>query len=292
MEIPNRVPSALGISRSVARTLPQISDTLLDVDVGSTDGYYRLCREQNGIRKIVYVYISDIDVLPEDSRTSKDELFRDLSRLEEWDSTWDTLRISLEAGIPVCYINDFKPHGIPIGGLLDDQAYFNILDFTVLSHVKSRVRYVKLGSRHYYMKTARFRHEIRYLQQEVQVYDALRRHEFLFAPDFIGYVYEGTKDRVTSFIIDALEGTRASIEDLRQCEEALHQLHSLNILHGDLVRDNFLVTRSGVKLIDFEVSSLGPEGDAKDWTQRKQVEFSELEAMLSDESNRGRPWEG
>ena len=267
-----------------------MSDTLLDLDVGPEDGLYRLCRDQSGVRKIIYVHVIDINLLPEESQTSQDELLRELRRLEGWCSEWDTLTVSLTTEGLRGLINAYKPHTLPATSIPGEYPFFNILDLCVVSHRKTRVKCVEIGSRPCYMKIARFQFEIPQLQQEIQAYHALQRHKSSIAPNIIGYVYEGTKDRVIGFLMEALSGKRAGIEDLTSCEQVLRQLHSLDIIHGDIVRDNFLVTRSGVKLIDFENSCLGPEGSAEDWARRKEEELTTLTVALSDESNRGRPW--
>jgi len=57
-------------------------DTLLDLDLGPTDCLYRLQRDENSVKRVIYVHVTDISILPEDSRTSNDELIRENFRAQ------------------------------------------------------------------------------------------------------------------------------------------------------------------------------------------------------------------
>ncbi|KAK1983066.1 hypothetical protein LZ30DRAFT_715540 [Colletotrichum cereale] len=71
------------------------------------------------------------------------------------------------------------------------------------------------------------------------------------------------------------------MDDLSLCETALGRLHELRLIHGDVNRHNFLVTKEGVKLLDFEClwENGSPESLEK--------ELKSLRAELVDESGRG-----
>ena len=100
-------------------------------------------------------------------------------------------------------------------------------------------------------KIARFEWEIPRVERETRAYQLLQQKDSELAPRFLGHIREG--DRVIGFLLEKLEGKRhADISDLHECETALHRLHNLGLLHGDVNRHNFLVNHDGIKLIDFE----------------------------------------
>jgi serine/threonine protein kinase len=78
---------------------------------------------------------------------------------------------------------------------------------------------------------------------------------------------------------------------LEDCKEALGELHASGLLHGDLVKDNILITSEGPKFIDFEDSTPQPCNDLERWNAMKEQELCSLEAALLDSSGRGRPWD-
>ncbi|KAI5467419.1 hypothetical protein BGZ63DRAFT_398999 [Mariannaea sp. PMI_226] len=43
-----------------------------------------------------------------------------------------------------------------------------------------------------------------------------------------------------------------TVQDLSTCETAFGKLYKLEVLHGDVNRYNFLVTKNGIMLLDFE----------------------------------------
>ena len=265
-----------------------MSDTLLDLDVSLHNGIYRISRLQNGTQRVVYVYITNIEFIVEGSRTSKEELLRDLAGLNKWYDDWDTLTV-YESGEVKC--NAFKPHGLSQSEIHAGYPLFNILDLKVRSLKKSRVRVVQTDSTTYYLKIARFKHELAALRHEIHVYIMLKEKDPTIAPAFVGYAYEGTTDRVIGFILEAVPGRRASIADLEACESVIRRLHRANIIHGDLLRDNILVTDKGVKLIDFENAYMDSEEGTQGWDRRKTEELDHLVAVLSSKSEVGKPWD-
>jgi len=86
---------------------------------------------------------------------------------------------------------------------------------------------------------------------------------------------------VIGILLEKLEGTFASIEDLPGCEEALDRLHSLGLSHGDVNRYNFIIGDGWVKMIDFETCQ-----ETQDSAQME-AEISRLAAELQDDSGRG-----
>jgi tRNA A-37 threonylcarbamoyl transferase component Bud32 len=82
-------------------------------------------------------------------------------------------------------------------------------------------------------------------------------------------------------LIERIDGHRGGIADLGACQAAVEHLHSLGIVHGDLNRHNFIVSPSGVILIDFEN---GRKSGTKEAMQNK---FSQLAEQLTEETGRG-----
>lgn len=60
--------------------------------------------------------------------------------------------------------------------------------------------------------------------------------------------------RVIGFLIEHAVGRCADISDLPACQEVVRRLHRLGILHGDLNRNNFLISKDKAILIDFETA--------------------------------------
>ena len=106
-------------------------------------------------------------------------------------------------------------------------------------------------------KYARFEWEISSYQAETEVYSWLEGHNM--GPNFLSHLMEG--GRVIGFLLQKLNGHHAGIQDLARCEAIVRKLHSLNILHDDLNRHNFLVNQEQVRLIDFETSVRGQDED-------------------------------
>ncbi|KAI1765526.1 alpha-galactosidase A [Hypoxylon sp. FL1150] len=126
-------------------------------------------------------------------------------------------------------------------------------------------------------KIARFEWEIPRIEQETRAYQLLEGSGI--APRFLAHVHEN--GRIIGFLLEKIEGSCASIQDLSACETALAKLHQLGLLHGDVNRYNFLVTRKGVKIIDFEHLR---ENASYESTRK---EMDSLRAELVNESGRG-----
>lgn len=126
-------------------------------------------------------------------------------------------------------------------------------------------------------KIARFEWEIPRIENETKAYQLLEG--LGVAPRFLAHIHE--EGRVMGFLLEKVDGRSASIQDLEACQAVLQKFHGLGLVHGDVNRYNFLITKDGVKLIDFEriVERVGADAQAK--------ELSGLEAELTDESGRG-----
>ena len=95
----------------------------------------------------------------------------------------------------------------------------------------------------------------------MEVYQNLAQKKSQLGPEFLGYAFEGLRDRVIGFLLKALSGRPACISDLENCKEALRELHNSGLVHGDPVKDNILITRQGPKFIDFEEACTQPPND-------------------------------
>lgn len=86
------------------------------------------------------------------------------------------------------------------------------------------------------------------------------------------------------FLLEKVEGTAASIEDLPKCKQVLGQLHDMSVIHGDVNRYNFIVDRSSghVRMIDFERTK--PFDD-----EQARLELESLTSKLVEDTGRGGP---
>ncbi|KAK4103330.1 hypothetical protein N658DRAFT_514801 [Parathielavia hyrcaniae] len=89
------------------------------------------------------------------------------------------------------------------------------------------------------------------------------------ASRFLAHVHKNW--RLIGFLLEKLDGRRASTQDLGACQASLEKLYGLRLLYGDVNRYNFLVMENDAKLIDFEGSST----------------LQHLRLELADESGRG-----
>lgn len=127
-------------------------------------------------------------------------------------------------------------------------------------------------------KIARFEWEIPRIQNETRAYQLLEGSGL--SPRFLGHIHEN--GRIIGFLLEKIEGRSASIQDLSICETNLKKLHELGLLHKDPNRYNFLVTKEGVKLLDFEhlEENASPES--------MHQELESVRAELMENSGRGR----
>lgn len=110
-------------------------------------------------------------------------------------------------------------------------------------------------------------------------------------PRLLGYVFEGSKNRVIGFLLKALPGRPACVTDGEVCEKALQELHASGLIHGDPVKANILITSQGVKFIDFENSVSQPQEDLEQWNAMKKQEICNLKENLMDSSKMGQSWD-
>ncbi|KAK5442661.1 hypothetical protein LTS15_010979 [Exophiala xenobiotica] len=266
-------------------------DTLLDLDLRPVDCYYRLRRDDNDGKRVIYVHITDISIIPEDSRTSNDELIPALSKLSGWYDKWDTLTVSRLGDAVHCAQNHFKTHTLPPENVVGGYPFFDILNLRVVSRKKYRVKYVYNGSELCYLKVARFNFEVGWVRRELEAIYTLAERKSQLGPELLGYAFEGSRERVIGFLTKAIPGRPAHISDLEDCKQALGELHASGLLHGDLVKDNILITSEGPRFIDFDDSTPQTCNDLERWNAMKEQELGSLEVALLDSSGRGRPWD-
>jgi hypothetical protein len=268
------------------------SDTMLSLDLGPNDCLYRIRRIFGEVSKVVYVTITNPDIIPEERRTYGPSVVAELSKLNEWNYHWTTLTVYKNCGKIWCKTDGFSPHALQKQQILGEYPRYNILDLPILHSVKDRVSRVQLGQKACFLKIARFPHELGWLAQEIKVYHTLTECGSCLAPRLLGYAFEERYERVTGFLCESVDGRVSSISDLDSCSKALRRLHELDIIHGDITKYNIYITSEGPKFIDFEDSILGSDEKSKsfDLAKLKNDEIKSLEGKLLDESGEGRPW--
>ncbi|KAI1407006.1 hypothetical protein F5Y13DRAFT_175879 [Hypoxylon sp. FL1857] len=76
------------------------------------------------------------------------------------------------------------------------------------------------------------------LAQECRIYSLLQHKSI--APRFLAHLADN-HDRVIGYVLESVPARNAGIDDIDLCRKVLQELHSLNIVHGNLSRDAFLV---------------------------------------------------
>ncbi|PGG96183.1 hypothetical protein AJ80_09864 [Polytolypa hystricis UAMH7299] len=241
-----------------------MKNTLLSLDLGLNDCLYRIRRDERSTKRVVYVVIKDLDIIPEEYRTCGPDVIRELSKLKECNGNIRSER------------DKFKLHAFSEQQIVPSYKFFDILELRILQPLKTRV-------------FSGFGFELDWLAREIKAYHTLSQLNSTLAPGILGYTFEGSH-RVIGFIFKEITGHRPDITDLGTCKTALQQLHSLDIIHGDINRDNIFITSDGAKFIDFEESSIGRTGSVEDWEKRKAKEILGLAEKLKDTSGKGRPW--
>lgn len=167
-----------------------IHDTLLDLDLRPIDCLYRFRREKGNTKRVIYVHVIDIGILPEESRTSNDELVPALSKLNGWYDKWDTLTISkLDDDEVRCVQDLFQAHALPPEKVLGEEyPFFDILDLRTISSKKPRVTYVDAGSELCYLKIARFDFELEWISRELEAYHALVKANILITSQGVKFI--------------------------------------------------------------------------------------------------------
>ncbi|TVY23383.1 hypothetical protein LHYA1_G007604 [Lachnellula hyalina] len=192
---------------------------------------------------------------------------------------WNCGRISQTVGNPTPFFSETLKKTLPSINPLWHPKSYEYLSFQIGERLRSNV-YVASSpqfEKPIVTKFARFYWEIGYYIAETRVYSWIDGHNI--GPEFLGYLTED--GRVIGFLIEYIEGHRATISDLPACKVIVRKLHGLSILHRDLNTHNFLISERGAVLIDFETAKRSGNGE----TMEKEVEG--LEEQLLDESGTG-----
>lgn len=96
-----------------------IIDTLLSLDLGPDDIFYRIRRLIGQHQRVLYVTVDDPNIIPEDKRIYGPPIIRELGKLREWDKSWTTLRVYRDDGVVKCKLDPFLPYKLPNEHVLD-----------------------------------------------------------------------------------------------------------------------------------------------------------------------------
>ena len=80
------------------------------------------------------------------------------------------------------------------------------------------------------------------------------------------------------FALEKVQGRRATLQDFAVVSKALSRLHEMGIRHGDMNRNNFIITDQGAVLLDF--AEARGDSDAHD-------EMTELKDCLQSSDTTG-----
>ena len=244
----------------------KLHQEVLSVDLEDRDDLYRIRRG----RRVVYISILAPSIIPREDKTNSHEVISNLRKLPEWNQDWQTLTVAKLGEEMRCSKNEFLPHRLRESErLVSCDKYFDIADLRLVDRISDRVSLVLQDNKLSCLKIARFSHELTYLRQEIWAYSILIEHGFTGAPEFYGYVYEEQRDRVIGFVMEKLCGRHAGVADLQSCHTLVQQIHFAGLIHGDLNKYNFIVTKQGAKLVDFEAST----------AQGKNAQIQELESL-------------
>lgn len=254
-------------------------EELLSLDLEEKDLLYRI--RKGG--QIVYVLIDSPTTIPRQRRNDSYFILNYLRLLPRWSSDdWQTMTVDGSSKPPRCEFDLFPPHGLPSSALqIPRQQYYDFRDMNIKRRISDRVFVVDCEGRTRIMKIAKFKHEIGYLRCELETYNTLIRDGFTGAPEFHGYIYEETQDRVIGFLMEYLEGEHPDVRDLPECQNLLQRVHDCGLVHGDPNRYNWTRTKDGMKIFDFEAAQQKTPELAED-------ELKSLADRLSDESGIGR----
>lgn len=157
----------------------------------------------------------------------------------------------------------------------------DITTLPVVRVIKANVFKVQYNGSWAVAKFARFEFEIPFIEAETALYHDIEEHDI--APKFLGHLHEN--GRVVGMLFEYIDGRRAEKEDYEACATVLGRLHSLQLVHGDINLDNFLVLRQAPEkaiLVDFESCRRGTEDE-------RMSEARQLEQEFLDDSRRGAP---
>ena len=274
------------MATSIVTTYDNTRAAVLSMDVGSADeeNLYRI-RFGDTIK-----YISvDGGVYNHDTLEFPPYLFEQLPALPV--GNWTTARIFREREEQASREHEAPPLRYellftPLKGVASINVWHSSMvdvnDLEEVGFMSARVRVVRYGEQRVtaIAKIARFDFEIPWVEQETAAYRRLDCQGV--APKFLCHLTE--HGRVMGFLMEKLEGRSAHIDDLETCQNLVRKVHALGILHGDLNRHNFVISKSGAKILDFEHATLG---DGSLLATEMDTEFVQLVKNLQEDTGLG-----
>ncbi|KAF4628659.1 hypothetical protein G7Y89_g9488 [Cudoniella acicularis] len=253
-------------------TTIEILNQEVDPD-GDTPSYYRML-----VNKKDFKYITiDPGIYEVDDLCFPASLLEKLPPLPS--GNWNCGRISQSVENPTPFFAEIARKALPSISPLWHPKSYDYLSLKIGKRLRSNV-YLASSlqfEKPIIAKFARFDWEIRYYVSETGAYSWIDGHNI--GPEFLGYITED--GRVIGFLIEYIEGRHPTVSDLPACRAIVRRLHELNIVHRDLNKHNFLISKRGVVLIDFETAVQSKNCDG----MKKELEG--LERQLLDESVNG-----
>lgn len=264
--------------KGITNMSPTSEVAILSQLIDDENGHYRLRVK----RQVHYLTISS-NSFDEDTMCRPYLL---IPKLPEFPATqWTTMNISRdENGSLTSTISTDPLRGINQAW---HDTFIDVLSLERTKRYNSGVHEVQYDGAPAVAKIACFEWDIARIEHETWVYSILSSYrcqhpnESSFFPEFLGHLTEN--DRVIGFLMQKIDGEPAGIDDLADCKAALQKLHSLDLIHGDVNRYNFLFNRassSGAYLVDFEHVRLFDEDLARE-------ELLSLPSELVEETGRG-----
>ncbi|RJE21740.1 RIO1 family [Aspergillus sclerotialis] len=262
-------------------------DTLLSRDVGLRDCICRVLRDYGTHKKLVFVLVESFDIIPNIEQISNHLVLDILSDLTEC--------VYRDGGQIKARRDVFEPVHLEEGQILGNYPLINYHSLDILKTYSRRVVCVMLNGTRCFLKLAPRAEAIQFLANEIRVYHTLMEKGSSLAPKLLAYACDGAPDRIVGFFCEEIIDKYPDEFDSQICEEALMELHDLEILHGDITRYNIIVTANGdgVKFLDFEKARIGTEPLDMKWDDMKIDEqillFCSLDPISEDDDNLDRP---
>ncbi|KAK6215029.1 alpha-galactosidase A [Colletotrichum tabaci] len=234
--------------------MPSLSKSdmeILNQVIDDKRGAYRLRAGQ----RIYYLFIAT-DIFEEDTMCRPYLLIPSLPDLP--DSPWTTATIVRGAdGSP--FISAISTDPLSEIQTVWHERCIDVLSLKRTRRLRSWTHEVQYDGGTAVAKIACFEWDLRRIERETAAYYKLTQHRIQhrdeppIAPEFLGHLTEN--GRVMGFLLEKIDGERACISDLPDCEALVRRIHGLGMIHGDVNRYNFVVDRDGtegVRLVDFE----------------------------------------
>lgn len=257
-------------------SLPRSDMEILNQVIDDERGSYRL----RAGRRVYYLHIAT-DVFEEDTMCRPYLLIPALPDLP--DSPWTTATIELGAdGSPS--VSAISSDPLPEIQTVWHERRIDVLSLKRTRRLRSWTHEVQHDGGAAVAKIACFEWDVRRIERETAAYRKLARHrdeQPPVAPEFLGHLTEN--GRVMGLLLQKVDGERACLDDLPDCEALLRRVHGLGMVHGDVNRHNFVVDRAGaggVRLVDFEHFEDFDE-------ERAMKELLALPAELAEDTGRG-----